>query len=361
MLMVGLAKDYIVAVGMVKKNFVAYVRYTYLSTCLVMLDDCATVRYMYRVGKMLPSGGEYPDYLQIAKSESRVLVRVERMKASTHQGAHDQPWIRGDQDPRAEIAIVTMDDPETLNSLTPGLMHQLHERLLELTYDPNVRVIILTGNGRAFCSGGHLDMIASAAKAVHGNMTNYQTAGGGTSDPWRWIRHKFGGVARLITSSNAIFIAAVNGPCAGVGLAFALACDVIIPSEHARFVPAFGKLGLVPEVGTSFILTRKLGYHGALNFFIEGKHLNGEEFYNLGLCQKPVEAKELLNAAKRWANNALKLPPHALEMTKVSLRAILDMNFEASLRMEEFAEANCFSTRALPLSADTLLKGFSKM
>jgi 2-(1,2-epoxy-1,2-dihydrophenyl)acetyl-CoA isomerase len=96
----------------------------------------------------------------------------------------------------------------------------------------------------------------------------------GAAAIWRWIRRQFGGVARTIVSADKAVIAAVNGAAAGVGLAFALACDVIVLSERARIVPAFGRIGLIPEVGTSWLLTRRLGYQRAFALFAGGRHLS---------------------------------------------------------------------------------------
>ena len=109
-------------------------------------------------------------------------------------------------------------------------------------------------------------------------------------------------------------------------------------------------------MGTSWFLTRKLGYNGAFNFFISGQHITANDALKLGIISKIVKHDQLMEEAHKWAFDALKLPPHTLEMTKTMLRSIVDIPFEASLRMEEFAEANCFSTRALPLAADGILK-----
>ena len=197
-----------------------------------------------------------------------------------------------------------------------------------------------------FCAGGDLDMIESGARAI-------QAASGtsDTTDAWRWIRRQFGGFVRTITSTDKIFIAAVNGAAAGVGLAFALACDVIIASERAVLVPAFGRLGLVPEVGTSWLLTRRLGYHSAMALYITGRHIDAAEAAQLGLVQEVHPHHELLPAAQRWCDRISQFPPHALEMTKPLLRAAADAAWEQSLKLEEYAEANCFSTTALPAAA----------
>lgn len=150
-------------------------------------------------------------------------------------------------------------------------------------------------------------------------------------------------------------MAAINGPAAGVGLAFALACDVIIASERAVLVPAFGRLGLVPEVGTSWLLTRQLGYHGAIDYYVKGEPIGATEALELGLVREVQAHEALLEGADEWCSRGAAMPAHAFEMTKSLLRAAVDAPWEETLRLEEFAEANCFSTAALGDAAESLL------
>jgi len=166
----------------------------------------------------------------------------------------------------------------------------------------------------------------------------------GATDIWRWIRYEFGGIVRLIARSDTAFIAAINGPAAGVGLAWALTCDLAIASERARIVPAFGRLGLLPEVGTSWALTRRLGYQGAFAYYAGGEHLDAERARELGLVHEVVPHEELLAAADAWCTRIAALPPHALAMTKPLLRAAADGSWDSTLAMEEFAEPQCFTT-----------------
>src|SRR5262249_50377412 len=142
----------------------------------------------------------------------------------------------------------------------------------------------------------------------------------GSTDVWRWIRYEFGGIARLIARSDTAFIAALNGPVAGVALAWALTCDVIVASEEAVIVPAFGRLGLVPEVGTSWAVTRRLGYQGAFAFFAGGAPIGARRALEVGLVQEVVSADELASAAKQWCDRIAALPAHALAMAKPLLR-----------------------------------------
>jgi 2-(1,2-epoxy-1,2-dihydrophenyl)acetyl-CoA isomerase len=179
----------------------------------------------------------------------------------------------------------------------------------------------------------------------------------GAADIWRWIRYEFGGILRLIARTDKAFVAALNGPAAGVGLAWALTCDVIVASERALIVPAFGRLGLLPEVGTSWALTRRLGYQGAFAFFARGRHLSATEAHELGLVQEVVPHDELLAAADRWCDDVAQLPPHALAMAKPLLRAAADAPWDASLALEEFAEPTCFTTDRFQANVRELLSG----
>lgn len=241
---------------------------------------------------------------------------------------------------RHDRAVVRLDDPSTLNSLSAPLTVQLLDELGELTRDPAIRSIVLTGTDPAFSAGGNLRLMLESAHPLVDRSDEGATA------VWRWIRHQFGGVVRLIARSDTTFIAAVNGAAAGVGLAFALACDVIVASERARIVPAFLPIGLVPEVGTSWLLTRRLGYQGTFAMFAGGQELSGERAAELGLVNELVPHDELLEAADRWSDRIAALPAHAVAMTKPLLRAAADMTWDQAIAMEEYAEPMCFTTRA---------------
>lgn len=240
----------------------------------------------------------------------------------------------------AAHATVMLDDPERLNPLSAPLTVQLYERLRELVEDDEVRAIVLTGRDPAFSAGGDLKLIQQTGAEL------LRESPAGATDVWRWIRNQFGGIVRLITRSDKAFIAAVNGPAAGVGLAFALACDVILFSERARIVPAFGRIGLIPEVGSSWQLTRRLGYQRTFGMFMSGRHLSGAEAHELGLGNELVTHEALLETAARWCERIERQPAHVLEMSKALLRQCSDMTWEQTVTMEEFAEPMCFTTHA---------------
>ena len=261
----------------------------------------------------------YDDFVAAARADERTLVAVDR--AETH-------------------AVVRLDDPPSLNALSAPLTLQLHDALRELAADPALRTIVLTGTDPAFSAGGDLNLMRGYAHPVA------EAADEGTPALWRWIRGEFGGIARLITRTDKTFLAAVNGAAAGVGLAFVLASDLILVSERARIVPAFGRIGLLPEVGNSWLLTRRLGYQGAYALFASGRHLSGAEAHELGLANELVAHDELLDAARTWSERIDALPDHVARMTKPLLRSAADLTWEQAITMEEFAEPGCFTTRA---------------
>jgi 2-(1,2-epoxy-1,2-dihydrophenyl)acetyl-CoA isomerase len=260
----------------------------------------------------------YAELLEAARTEPRLIDVV-------RTGGH---------------AVVTLDDPDKLNPLSAALTVQLHDELASLAADPGIRAVVITGRDPAFSAGGDLRLMIDA-----GQRMLHETPGGAT-EIWRWIRGQFGGIARLITRTDKAFIAAVNGPAAGVGLAFALACDVLLLSEQARIVPAFGRIGLLPEVGNSWLLTRALGYQRAFGLFASGRHLTAREALELGLGNEVVAHDDLLGVALEWCERIERLPGHVLAMTKPLLRQCAELTWEQAIAMEEFAEPNCFTTQA---------------
>jgi 2-(1,2-epoxy-1,2-dihydrophenyl)acetyl-CoA isomerase len=271
----------------------------------------------------------YAEAVAAAAGTAEELVLVER------EGAH---------------AVVRLNDPESLNALSAPLTVRLREVLTELTADPALRAIVITGTDPGFSAGGDLRLMRDAARPM------LAEGEGGATEIWRWIRYEFGGIAKLIARTDKAFVAAVNGPAAGVGLAFALTCDLILVSEGARLVPAFGRIGLVPEVGLSWALTRRIGYQRTFELFAGGRHLSGAEAAELGIANAVVPHDELLDAAREWCERIEALPPHVLAMMKPLLRNAADLTWEQAIAMEEFAEPMCFTTVAHREAVDALLE-----
>ncbi len=264
----------------------------------------------------MPDPRSYEELVAEARADTRALVKVARS---------------------GKIATVTLDDPDKLNVLSAPLTVQLRAHLEALVADRGARVVILTGADPAFSAGGDVRLMVKARGIL-------DVGEDGAIGLWRWIRQQFGGIARLIAQSDTTFIAAINGAAAGVGLAFAYACDLLIASERARLVPAFGNIGLVPEVGTSWFLTRRVGVHRAFELFASGREISGAQAEAMGLVNHVVPHERLLAEATAWAERVLALPDGIVTMTKPLLRRAADMTWEQAIAMEEFAEPMCFTT-----------------
>ena len=265
----------------------------------------------------------------IAEADEDVCVRVQR---------------------RDERALITLDDPAKRNVLSAPLVLGLQRALHELTSDPECRTIVLTGTDPAFSAGGDLRMMEAGVASLGGD------GGQGSTLMWRWIRRQFGGIVRQIAGADQTVIAAVNGAAAGVGLAFALAADVILASDRAVLVPAFGRIGLIPEVGTSWLLTRRLGHQGAFAFYTAGEHVDAETALRLGLVTEVVPHAELLARADAWCDRLAALPPYAPQMAKTLLRQAASMSWEQALVTEEFAEPTCFTTAEFAGAVNGMLR-----
>jgi 2-(1,2-epoxy-1,2-dihydrophenyl)acetyl-CoA isomerase len=272
----------------------------------------------------------YADLIALAREEDRELVHVDV------------------DDGRA---LVRMDEPGRLNALSAAMAVQLNDALSAVAADPEVRSIVLTGTDPGFCAGGDLKLMRDVA---HPGAVDEDE---GTYAMWRFIRGQFGGVVRTIARTDKPVIAAVNGAAAGVGLAFALASDLLLVSDRARLVLAFGRIGLVPEVGTSWLLARRLGHHRAFAVFAAGEPLGAQEAYDLGIGTEVVAHDELLARADAWCDRLDAVPAPALAMTKPLLRQAADLTWEQALAMEEYAEPNLFTTAGHRRAVNALLSG----
>jgi 2-(1,2-epoxy-1,2-dihydrophenyl)acetyl-CoA isomerase len=262
---------------------------------------------------------DYAGWLDAIERDARKLVAVERRDG--------------------HCAVVRMDDPGNHNALSGPLTLQLQRTLAELCADPRLRTLVLTGTGDFFSVGGDWEMMQSRAHS-------YAQRDEGTTGLWRWIRRQFGGIARQITGTEKIVIAAINGHVAGVALAWALNCDLIFAADGARLATAFARIGLVPEIGTNWALTRRLGYPRAMELVLRGGTISGKEAAQMGLINAALPLSELMAHALGWCDRIGKLPEHVPAMTKPILRAACDAPFEHTLLLEEYAEPNTFTTRA---------------
>lgn len=216
------------------------------------------------------------------------------------------------------VATLTIDRPESLNALTVPVKVALREALEALAADRTVRAVILTGAGRAFCAGQDL------AERERPDAAPLEVE----------VRERYNPIIRAIRSMGQPVIAAVNGVAAGAGASLAFACDLRIAAEEARFVLAFGRIGLVPDSGATWFLPRLVGSARAAELALVGDPIDAAEALRLELVSKVVPADQLMDEARRMAGRLAEGAPLALALTKEALQRSLTIDLEEALEGE---------------------------
>jgi 2-(1,2-epoxy-1,2-dihydrophenyl)acetyl-CoA isomerase len=229
------------------------------------------------------------------------------------------------------VLTITLNRPDVLNAFN-GAMHKALNAALREARADEVRAVVVTGAGRGFCVGQ--------------DLTEFRDAAGDIGDRLRSTYHPN---ILAIRALEKPIIAAVNGAAAGAGMSFACACDIRIASDAAVFVPAFVNIGLVPDSGGTFFVTRLLGYARAFEWLCSGRRLSAAEAHAWGLVSEVVEAEALRTRAAELAAQLAALPTKAIGMTKRLLDraggSTLDEQLEweaqlqaAATRSEDFRE-----------------------
>ena len=217
------------------------------------------------------------------------------------------------------VATITFNRPEALNALSLQLTKDLLAAIDKAVAD-NARAVILTGEGRAFSSGG--DLLG---------MIEMQKKGVMLTEPLQ-LMHK---AILRIRETPIPFVAAVNGVCAGAGTNFALACDIVIADENAIFNEAFIKIGLSPDCGGSFFLPRVAGEKIAAEMMMTGDSIGAKRAAEIGMINRVVAAENLLSEANAFANKLAKQPTAVIGRIKKMMNAAFSNNLNEQLEIEE--------------------------
>ncbi len=232
------------------------------------------------------------------------------------------------------IATITFNRPDRMNTITPRMLGDLSERLLEADADPEVRVIVLTGNGRAWCAG--LDVGAAVSgEGIGGDNSGSSNGEFNLRDAPPVVIHKI----------DTPTIAALNGGAAGYGLDIALGCDIRIASSTAKLSAAYTARGLVPESGGTWLLPRIVGWSTAAELLYTARTLTAADAKELGLVSQVVEADELPAAAVALATEIAANAPLAVRASKRLMRMAMDENLEDHVQRQYLALLQLFGTK----------------
>jgi enoyl-CoA hydratase/carnithine racemase len=225
------------------------------------------------------------------------------------------------------IATLTLNRPEKLNAWSARMAEEFRDALHSIDADSSVRVVVITGAGRAFCAGADVE---GFDQAIQARRSPAQTVRDET-------RRDFLGCT-LVRRMALPFIAAINGPAVGIGLTLPLACDIRIASDRARLGAIFSRMGLIPEFGSTYNLPKIVGIAKACELVFTGKMVDAREAEKIGLVNQVVPHDDLLRAAMEMASAIAQGPPIAIQMAKLSLYQGLDADLHTQSIWERLVQ-----------------------
>ena len=219
-----------------------------------------------------------------------------------------------------KILTITLNRPDRLNAFTGQMMNDLISAFDSASNDDEVRVVIVTGEGRGFCAGADL----GAGEATFNRDENPRAKKTDNKENLEWLRDGGGRTTLAIYDCSKPIIAAINGPAVGVGVTMTLPMDIRLASEEAKFGFVFARRGLVPEAASSWFLPRIVGISKSLEWTFSGKVFDAEEALNGGLIRSIHSKDSLLDEAKKIANEIIEnTSPVSVSMTRQMLWKML--------------------------------------
>ena len=226
------------------------------------------------------------------------------------------------------VGLIQLNRPEKMNAIGSLTRRQLGDAIKDAERDDAVRVVVLTGTGRAFCSGADVTEMTAASD---GGMRTPEDIG-------NVLRNEYMPMLTRLRTMPKPVICAMNGPAVGIGASYALACDIRIAVPEAYLMEAFVNLGLAPDGGVSWLLPRLAGTGVAYEMFFTGKPLSAADALRLGVVNRVVPADRLEAEVRDLANHLVAQPRQAMAAAKRAVNHALESNYEEALEFESYLQ-----------------------
>jgi 2-(1,2-epoxy-1,2-dihydrophenyl)acetyl-CoA isomerase len=224
------------------------------------------------------------------------------------------------------VGLIRLNRPEKMNAIGALTRKQLGDAIKQVERDEAVRVVVLTGSGRAFCSGADVTEMAQ-----EGGMRTPEDVG-------NVLRNEYMPMLTRLRTMPKPVIAAMNGPAVGIGASYALACDIRIAVPEAYLLEAFINIGLAPDGGVSWLLPRLAGTGIAYEMFFTGKPLQAVDAHRLGVINRLVPAEKLEDEVRELAGQLASQPKGALAAAKRAVNHALESSYEEALEFESYLQ-----------------------
>ena len=225
------------------------------------------------------------------------------------------------------VAVITLNRPAVLNAFNRQLAQELRDAMIRASADREVRAVVLRGAEGRFSAGADLKQGFPEDRRVE-DMLNTE----------------FRPILDMIAGMEKPVIAAVAGPAAGVGLSFALVCDLVMMAKDAYLLSPFAAIGIIPDGGATWLLVRQLGYHRAYQLCIESERVPAQRCLELGLANRLVAAEQLDEQSLAWAQELAERAPLALARTKMAMRAAMNISLSEAIAYEAHLQNACIES-----------------
>lgn len=232
------------------------------------------------------------------------------------------------------VATVTLNRPDVLNALSPGMAQDLHHALVGVMEDENARCVVLRGAGNGFMAGGDVGWFK-------GKLPDLAA---GRTDELNPIFEHVHGIVQTLRDMPVPVVGMLHGAVAGFGVSLAAACDLTVAADDSRFTLAYCHIGTSPDGGSTYILPRLVGFRKAMELALLGDRFGAPEALDWGLINRVVPAAELEGAVDEWVGRLTAGPRFAYQRTRALLYASLEQTFDQQVRAEERAFKQCAQT-----------------
>lgn len=229
------------------------------------------------------------------------------------------------------VYTITLNRPDKLNSFNFEMADELKSALMEAEANEEIRCVLLTGNGRAFCAGQDLAEATEISNDPERDLSEI-------------VNHTYIPILKSIRNTEKPVVCAVNGTAAGAGANIALACDIVIASEEAKFIQSFSAIGLIPDSGGTYILPRLIGLARATALTFLGEKISAKEAEEMGMIWKSYPAGHFMSEAKAVAEKLAKMPTRGFGLTKRGFNAGFSNNLETQMKLEAELQAEAGKT-----------------
>jgi enoyl-CoA hydratase/carnithine racemase len=243
------------------------------------------------------------------------------------------------------VAVITLDRPEKLNAWTAAMHVSVRQAVRDAEADEEVRVIVITGAGRGFCAGADMGNLQRLTSGGGGESTLAGDEATAVSELGPDVSDHYGGRFGYLMSVRKPVIAAINGPCAGIGLVLALYCDLRFAASDAKFTTAFAQRGLVAEHGISWLLPRIIGVADALDILLSARKLSAEEAAGMNLVNRTFPAESFWSSVVEYATQlAQTVSPRSLAVIKAQVWRSQLQDLNEDLRVAEAEMKKSFAS-----------------